>query len=111
MEGKKIAPQDFVPVKYKAESCEQVEAEFIVREISRAKISAVMNVLMALNTSNCPHMCIAALTLSMSHISSVPITPVHVPVTQILPGFSANEKENINCHFVLRKKRKTQIYL
>lgn len=50
---KKIASQDFVPAKYKSESCEQVEPEFIVREMSRAKISSVMNLLMALNTSNC----------------------------------------------------------
>lgn len=42
MREKKIASRDFVPAK-KSESCEQVEPEFIVREMSRAKISSVMN--------------------------------------------------------------------
>lgn len=45
----------------------------------------------------------------MLDISSVPITPVRVSITQILTGFLANKKYIINCHFFLKSGKTKSI--
>lgn len=73
------------------------------------ELKAQLKNLMTLNTSNRFHTCIASLTLGTLDISSVPIDKVHVSVTQILTGFSANEKYIINCHFFLKSEKTKSI--
>lgn len=62
-----------------------------------------------LNNSNRSHTCIVPLTLSMLDISSVPINPVHVSITQILTGFLANKLCIIKFHLFLKSKKTNSV--